>query len=102
MKEMVLGLWLPSKVENKEDDGHCCSSCEKIRIKDSKEENKSEREGIQGRRNLRKRMKVLLHRKSRRELRMNLACGIQSLKGVNKEEGWLVSGFNEVREGERV
>ena len=46
-------------------------------------------------------MKVLLHRKSRRELRMNLACGIQSLKGMNKEEGWLVSGFNEVREAEQ-
>ena len=28
MKGMVLGLWLPLKVEDKEDDGHCCPSCE--------------------------------------------------------------------------
>ena len=46
-------------------------------------------------------MKVLLA-KINRELRMNLARGIQSLKGMSKDEGCLVSGFSKVREGERV
>ena len=81
----MLGLWLPLKVEDKEDDGHCCSSCENqnqgFRGRMRKSQRKKEfEEEIRGRRNSKK-------KKSKEEHDSDSSFGFQRVRGRMGNKG---------------